>query len=97
MVGPVIEVEHLGITIDFIHMEARLPANKLKRISDLIQKFSVQKSCTKREHVGTLEFTWTFALRLTHCFAWPKFCFVSDAAVRNSTRAALSCVFDQTV
>lgn len=48
------ELEYLGIILDTDRVEARLPEEKLVRISQLIQQFSTQKSCTKRELLSFL-------------------------------------------
>ena len=63
-VGPRHALEYLGITLDTIAMEARLPVNKLERLRNMIEKFVGQSSCTKRQLFqlsGHLNFTtiWT--------------------------------------
>jgi hypothetical protein len=45
--GPVTVVEYLGIILDTINMEARLPPNKVKRIIDFLQSIVHCKTCTK--------------------------------------------------
>jgi hypothetical protein len=53
-------LEYLGIILDSQLMEARLPHDKLVRITEFLKKFSSQKSCTKRELLqllGHLNFT----------------------------------------
>lgn len=52
--GPSTELEYLGIILDTNRMEARLPEEKLVRISQLVQQFSTRKSCTKRELLSLL-------------------------------------------
>lgn len=48
-VGPVTELEYLGIILDTRKMEARLPLDKMKRIADMLGWFSHQRTCVKRE------------------------------------------------
>ena len=47
-VGPVHELEYLGITLDTIAMEARLPVEKLVRLRNMIADFAGKSSCTQR-------------------------------------------------
>ena len=42
-------LEFLGITIDTIQQELRLPEEKLARLRDLITQWKSRKSCSKRE------------------------------------------------
>ena len=53
-VGPATELEYLGIILDTIKMESRLPSNKLTRIRDMLQQFSVRKTCRKQELLSLL-------------------------------------------
>ncbi len=53
-IGPVTVIEYLGIILDSINMEARLPTQKLERITNILQTFSTKKSCTKRELLSLL-------------------------------------------
>ena len=48
-VGPVTVIEYLGIILDSNLMEARLPTDKLERITSYLNDFLTKKSCTKRE------------------------------------------------
>ena len=48
-VGPTHVLEYLGIILDSIRMEARLPTEKVSRITEFIEEFLKRKSCTKRE------------------------------------------------
>ena len=48
-VGPTHALEYLGITLDTIATEARLPENKLDRLRIMIEKFVGQSSCTQRQ------------------------------------------------
>ena len=52
--GPGTVIEYLGILLDTINMEARLPSNKLERITQLVTQFSTKKTCTKRELLSLL-------------------------------------------
>lgn len=52
--GPASTLEYLGIILDSEHMEARLPADKLCRISQIIATTKVRKSVTKRELLSLL-------------------------------------------
>jgi hypothetical protein len=47
--GPDTVITFLGITLDSLRMEARLPPDKLSRITSIIGEFLLKKSCTKRE------------------------------------------------
>lgn len=47
--GPSTVMEYLGIVLDSVKMEARLPQDKLVRIIDLLKSFQQRHSCTKRE------------------------------------------------
>lgn len=47
--GPDTVMEYLGIILDSRLMEARLPNDKLKRITEFLRDFLNRKSCTKRE------------------------------------------------
>ena len=53
-VEPAAELEYLGIIIDSIKMEARLPPDKLNRIRGLLEEFEVRLTCTKRELLSLL-------------------------------------------
>ena len=48
-VGPSTCLEYLGITLDSLKQEARLPAEKVARISDILREVSKQSYCSKRE------------------------------------------------
>ncbi len=52
--GPVTIIEYLGIILDSVKMEARLPLEKVQRIANVLQTFSNRKSCTKRELLSLL-------------------------------------------
>jgi len=52
--GPSCQIEYLGIILDTVKMEARLPLDKLKRISTLVATFMTIKSCTKRQLLSLL-------------------------------------------
>jgi hypothetical protein len=47
--GPDTTMEYLGITLDSVAMQARLPHLKVIRISELLGTFLGRKTCTKRE------------------------------------------------
>ena len=53
-VGPEHVLEYLGIILDTVRMEARLPPDKLARITDLLQRFMQRRTCTKREALSLL-------------------------------------------
>ena len=53
-VGPTHVLEYLGIILDSIRMEARLPTEKVSRITEFIEVFLKRKSCTKRELLSLL-------------------------------------------
>ena len=52
--GPTHILEYLGIIFDSLRMEARLPADKVFRIAELIESFQSRKSCTKQELLSLL-------------------------------------------
>lgn len=47
--SPLTMIEYLGIILDSDKMEARLPEEKVNRISKLLDTFMVKKYCIKRE------------------------------------------------
>jgi hypothetical protein len=53
-VGPSTCLEYLGITLDTVHMEARLPENKLCRIREMLCKFLNISKCKKRDLLSLL-------------------------------------------
>jgi len=58
-VGPVHDLEYLGLILDTVNMQCRLPVDKLNRIIDLVASFMGRSSCTKREMLslcGNLSF-----------------------------------------
>lgn len=63
--GPTTCLEYLGIILDTKQMQARLPAEKIDRIADIISSFMVRKSCTKRELLSLLGHL-NFACRVVH-------------------------------
>ena len=57
--GPLQDLEFMGIILDSLKMEARLPADKINRLSLLIQQFENKHSCTLKELqslIGSLNF-----------------------------------------
>ena len=52
--GPSTSLEYLGIILDTIKLEARLPKDKILRIREIIESFSKRNSCTKRELLSLL-------------------------------------------
>ena len=58
-VGPTTEIEYLGIVLDSVKMEARLPRDKVERILSFINSLLCRKSCTKlvlQQLIGHLNF-----------------------------------------
>lgn len=53
-VGPVTDIEYLGVFLDSQRMETRLPPNKVARIVDVLESFACKNSCTKRELLSLL-------------------------------------------
>ena len=53
-VGTTHVLEYLGIILDSIRMGARLPTEKVSRITEFIEEFLKRKSCTKRELLSLL-------------------------------------------
>ena len=49
LVGPATLIEFLGILLDTLRLELRLPTDKLLRLRRLIQEWRGKHSCTKRE------------------------------------------------
>ena len=47
--GPVTRIVFLGIEIDSMAMELRLPLDKLRRVQDELRRWQAKKQCTKRE------------------------------------------------
>ena len=47
--GPSTQLTFLGITLDTVHMEARLPADKIARIKQMTTSWLTKKNATKRE------------------------------------------------
>ena len=57
--GPCTTLEFMGIILDTVRMEARLPADKVARIEASLALFQTKKSCTLKELqslIGTLNF-----------------------------------------
>ena len=52
--GPTRCLEYLGITIDTVAMECRLPVDKLERISNMVQSFIGRRTCSKQEMLSLL-------------------------------------------
>ena len=47
--GPSTSLDFLGITLDTVRMEARLPIEKLQRTQELVKKWMLKKKATKHE------------------------------------------------
>ena len=47
--GPATVLSFLGILLDMVAFELKLPDDKLRRLKSLIQQWKSRKSCTKRE------------------------------------------------
>ena len=57
--GPATVLESMGIILDSVRMEARLPAGKIERLRVAFASFKARKSCTLKELqslIGTLNF-----------------------------------------
>lgn len=61
--GPCTVLQYLGIILDSDKFEARLPVDKVERVSSLIDNFKDRKSCTKRELLQLLGHL-NFAMRV---------------------------------
>ena len=83
--GPCSELEYLGIFLDTVKMEARLPVEKVIRIQGIIEAFSLKKTCTKRELLSLLGHL-NFASRVIH----PGRSFVSHLIKLSTTVSKLS-------
>ena len=53
-VGPALALEYLGIVLDSSVMETRLPADKLGRLTDMVDNFLSKSKCQKRELLSIL-------------------------------------------
>ena len=49
VLGPSTEIEYLGITLDSIAMEARLPPDKLSFLLELLEEWRSISRCTLRQ------------------------------------------------
>ena len=56
-IGPFQEIEFMGIVLDSVRMEARLPQDKLSRIHDLLNSFKSRRSVTWWSYNRSLEFS----------------------------------------
>ena len=68
-IGPVFELEYLGIIIDTANFELRLPVDKLLRIIAMLKDFLKLTTCTKREMLslcGQLSFAKNARSALEH-------------------------------
>ncbi len=57
--GPTQVLEFMGITLDTLRMEARLPADKIDRLKEIFAQFESRHSCTLKQLqslIGTLNF-----------------------------------------
>ena len=52
--GPCTELEYLGIVLDSVAMEARLPDDKKERLIEMLKRYSKIKSCTKLKLLSLL-------------------------------------------
>ena len=52
--GPSTVLEFLGTILDSERLEARLPSNKLERLTSILREFCVRSSCTKQELLSVL-------------------------------------------
>ena len=83
-IGPSQEIEFMGIVLDSVRMEARLPQDKLSRIHDLLNSFKSRRSVRLVELqslIGTLQFACKVVV--------PGRNFLQRAI--NLTRGVLSC------
>ena len=62
-VGPCTIIEYLGIILDSTKMEARLPADKIQRITEFLHTMENKHSCTKRQMLQLLGHL-NFAMRV---------------------------------
>ncbi|XP_069110159.1 uncharacterized protein, partial [Argopecten irradians] len=53
-VGPCTSLEYLGVFLDTVLCESRLPQEKVERIIEIVDSFKDKKSCTKRELLSLL-------------------------------------------
>ena len=83
--GPSHVLEYLGIILDTVKMEARLPAEKVRRIQEVIENFSKRRSWTKHELLSLLGHL-NFACRVIH----PGRSFISHLIKLSTTVSKLS-------
>ena len=53
-IGPVTELEYLGIILDSVEMQARLPEDKVLRLKHMLLQFCTLKSCSKAQLLSLL-------------------------------------------
>lgn len=53
-IGPLTELEFLGIILDSVNMQAKLPADKVQRLTDMLKTFCQMKFCTKLKLLSLL-------------------------------------------
>lgn len=82
--GPSTVLEYLGIILDSFRMEARLPLEKVRRITNILLSFTDKKSCTKQELLSLLGHL-NFACR----FIYPGRAFVSYLIALSTTVKSL--------
>ena len=83
--GPSHILEYLGIILDTVRMEARLPEEKVKPVQEILENFSNRRSCTKRELLSLLGHL-NFACRVIH----PGRSFISHLIKLSTTVSKLS-------
>ena len=82
-------LEYLGIILDSCRMEARLPSDKIQRISEILNTFMNKKSCTKQELLSLLGHL-NFACRVIYPgLSWSSICFIPDFLVDYSQGPSL--------
>ena len=61
--GPATSLVFLGIELDSVRMEARLPYDKLTRLCQELQQWAARKCCRRKE----LSICWVFSILLAQC------------------------------
>lgn len=94
VIGPATTIEYLGITLDSIAMEARLPADKHRYLLELLHLWRTRSHCTLQdlqELSGFLQFT-SQVIPLSRAFLCAFYTFSSSFRSRNTRRRITSAV-----
>ena len=77
-IGPVKNLEYLGVYLNSVDMKAYLPVEKLSRITAMIDAFRYRRKITKRELLSLLgHMKSCYQTRKKFCFLFAESCFIS--------------------